>query len=125
VEKRPELASHRQRSASGACDQSRDIGVIFHNDLEYSFTANGKTVLANGHFTDFVVADAPEVIEHGLSVQIRLPGTGLVVRDAGQFMLNFVEGTITFVRGPHPLLVAGGGSEGAAAVAVICAQLSA
>lgn len=92
------------------------FGNIFHNDVTWRFSANGKTVIVRRHATQDITT---EITERGLSVHIQLAGRGLIVRDAGLFVQRF-DGTVELVRGPHPLLEAGGES---AAVAEICAAL--
>ena len=73
-------------------------------------------MIVRQHFTQEITT---EVIERGLTIQIMLAGTSLIIRDAGVFVRTF-DGAVTIVRGPHPLLEAGGES---AAVAAICAAL--
>jgi len=92
---------------------------IFHANVDYTFSANGKTVLVQQRYTDRFPTLVSALTESGLTVQIRLAGGGLVVRDAGRFVMQF-DGTVSLVRGPHPVLEAGGES---AAVAAICAAL--
>jgi hypothetical protein len=100
-------------------DQGHGGTNVFHDSVTESFSANGKTVLVRGDFTDtFFFPDL--MTEHGLSVQIRLAGGGLVIEDAGLFVVQFPDGTITLVRGPHPLQPL----NESAAVAAICAQLA-
>jgi len=92
------------------------FGNIFHNDVTGTFSANGRTVIVRQHITQEITT---EVVERGLTIQIKLAGTGLVIRDAGVFVRTF-DGAVTIVRGPHPVLEAGGESG---AVAAICAAL--
>jgi hypothetical protein len=92
---------------------------IFHANIDYTFSANGKTVLVQQRYTDRFPILVAELTESGLTIQIRFAGGGLVIRDAGLFVMQF-DGTVNLVRGPHPVLEAGGGS---AAVAAICAAL--
>jgi hypothetical protein len=94
---------------------------LFHADVTFTFTANERTVVVAQHHTQRFPALVPELRETGLTVHIRLDGGGLVVRDAGLFVLRF-DGTVDLVRGPHPVLEAGGES---AAVAEVCALLAA
>jgi hypothetical protein len=94
---------------------------VLHSNISFSFTANGKTVLVDQNFTQHFSSSEPTFTVHGLSVSIRLAGSGLIVHDAGTFVERF-DGTVTLVRGPHPILEAGGAS---AAVQEICVQLSA
>jgi len=92
---------------------------VFHATIDYSYGANGKTVVGRQRYTDrFPMVDA-ELRESGLTVSIRLAGGGLVIRDAGRFVMQ-LDGTVTLVRGPHPVLEAGGVP---AAIAEICAAL--
>lgn len=94
---------------------------IFQTSIDFSFTANGKTVVLDQRYVQRFSASEPEFVVNGLSVSIRLLGGGLIVRDAGTFVQQF-DGTVSLVRGPHPILEAGGVS---AAVAEICALLAA
>ena len=93
---------------------------VFHENVVWTFTRNNKSVVVARHATRHFPVLEPEFRESGLTVQIRLTDGGLVVRDAGVFVLGF-DGTVHLVRGPHPLLEVGGES---AAVAVICAELA-
>lgn len=102
---------------------SQPFANLLYENVTISFTANGKTVLATEHVTDYFPANAPELVEHGLSLQIKLLGGALVIQDAGTFVRTF-DGTVTFVRGPHPLLITGGGDELAPAAEAICAALA-
>jgi hypothetical protein len=94
--------------------------------VDYRFSANGKTVaarvrLAETFFPNKDFAELPVVLTmHGLSIQIRLLGGAIVIQDAG-LVVELPDGTAAVVRGPHPVLAAGGLP---AAVAAICAQLS-
>lgn len=93
---------------------------IFHATIDYSYTANGKRVIGRQRYTDRFPTVVPELRESGLTVSIRLAGGGLLIRDAGRFVMQF-DGTVTLVRGPHPVLEAGGVP---AAIAEICAALT-
>ena len=94
--------------------------------VDYRFSANGKTVaarvrLAETFFPNQDFPDLPVVLTmHGLSIQIRLLGGGIVIQDAG-LVVELPDGTAAVVRGPHPVLAAGGVP---ATVATICEQLS-
>lgn len=92
------------------------FGNIFHNDVTWTFSANGRTVIVRRHITREITTD---VVERGLTVHIKLAGSGLLIRDAGVLARTF-DGQVTIVRGPHPVLEAGGESG---AVAAICAAL--
>ena len=94
--------------------------------VDYRFSANGKTVaarvrLAETFFPDKDLPELPVVLTmHGLSIQIRLLGGGIVIQDAG-LVVELPDATAVVVRGPHPVLEAGGET---AAVETICGQLS-
>ena len=94
--------------------------------VDYRFSANGKTVagrvrLNETFFPDRDFPELPVVLTmHGLSIQIHLLGAGIVIQDAG-LVVELPDGTAAVVRGPHPVLAAGGLT---AAVATICGELS-
>jgi len=107
-------------------DQGHGLTNSTTGRVDYRFSANGKTVaarvrLAETFFPDKDFPELPVVLTmHGLSIQIRLFGGGIVVQDAG-LVVELPDGTAAVVRGPHPVLAAGGVP---AALATICAQLS-
>jgi hypothetical protein len=90
---------------------------IAHQNVTFTFSRNGKTVILRRHFTDTFQAVRTN---RGLFVHISVLGGGLVVRDAGLFVQDPTQG-VMLVRGPHPILEAGGTS---AALAAICAELA-
>lgn len=93
---------------------------LFNADIQFTFVAGGKTVVVRQHYTQRFPTLVPELTTSGLSVQILIAGGGLIIHDAGRFTMGF-DGTISLVRGPHPVLEAGGES---AAIAAVCAALT-
>ena len=78
--------------------------------------AAGRDLLPDKDFPELPVV----LTMHGLSIQIRLLGGGIVIQDAG-LVVELPDATAVVVRGPHPVLEAGGET---AAVETICGQLS-
>ena len=107
-------------------EQGHALTNVATGHVDYRFSANAKTVTARVRLAEtfFPDRDFPELQDvltmHGLSIQILLLGGGIVIQDAG-LVVELPDGTAAVVRGPHPVLEAGGET---AAVATICAQLS-
>lgn len=106
--------------------QGHDFTNVAVGQVNYTFTANGKTIVARVRLgeTFFPNKAYPELTDvltmHGLSIQIRLLGGGIVIQDAG-LVVELPDGTVGIVRGPHPVLQSGGLSF---AVATICGKLA-
>ncbi len=77
-------------------------------------SANGKTLSETDHNVDFFNAAGYDKTV-GLPIHVRLSGGGVVIRDAG-YVLFDPDGSVAFIRGPHPQL------EGN--TAALCAALS-
>jgi hypothetical protein len=108
-------------------EQGHSFTNVAIGSVDYTISANGKTVvakvqLAETFFPNKLYPELTTVLTmHGIGIQIRLLGGGLVIQDAG-FVIELPDGSVTIVRGPHPVLLAGGLSAG---VAQICALLAA
>jgi hypothetical protein len=76
---------------------------IIHVQLVGTDSANGISLDESDHYTIHVSADETERLT-GLTMHARLPGGGLVTRDAGSFV-RAPDGSIDLVRGPHPALL--------------------
>jgi len=107
-------------------EQGHSFTNVAVGSVNYTISANGETVVANVHLAETFFPNKlyPELtdvlIMHGVGIQIRLLGGGLVIQDAG-LVIELPDGSFTIVRGPHPVLFAGGLSAG---VAQICALLA-
>ena len=76
---------------------------IIHVQLVGTQSANGVALDESDHYTIHVGADETQRLT-GLTMHARLPGGGLVARDAGSFVRR-PDGSIDLVRGPHPALL--------------------
>jgi hypothetical protein len=76
---------------------------IIHVQLVGTDSANGVALDESDHYTIHVAADETQRLT-GLTMHARLPGGGLVARDAGSFVRR-PDGSIELVRGPHPGLL--------------------
>jgi hypothetical protein len=78
-----------------------DGTLITHIDRVLTFTANGKTLTSNDHFTRFVDPARPFLIDiAGHLIGVELPGQGPILLEVGHFILD--------VRNPgSPILEAG------------------
>jgi hypothetical protein len=108
-------------------EQGHSLTNVAISSVDYTISANGKTVvakvqLAETFFPNKLYPELTTVLTmHGIGIQIRLLGGGLVIQDAG-LVVELPDGSVTIVRGPHPVLLAGGFSAG---VAQVCALLAA
>ena len=71
-----------------------------HVQLVGEDSANGVSLTESDHYTIHIDAEGNQRLT-GLTMHARLPGGGLVARDAGQFT-RLADGSIGLVRGPHP-----------------------
>jgi hypothetical protein len=107
-------------------EQGHSFTNVAVGSVNYTISANGKTVvakvqLAETFFPNKLYPELTTVLTmHGIGIQIRLLGGGLVIQDAG-LVVELPDGSFTIVRGPHPVLLAGGLSAG---VAEICSLLA-
>ena len=78
-----------------------DGTLITHIDRVLTFTANGKTLTSNDHFTRFVDPTKPYLIDiTGHLIGVELPGQGPILLEVGHFILD--------VRNPgSPIVEAG------------------
>ncbi len=78
-----------------------DGTLITHIDRILTFTANGKTLTSNDHFTRFVDPTRPYLIDiAGHLIGVELPGQGPILLEVGHFILD--------VRNPgSPIVEAG------------------
>ena len=66
-----------------------DGTLITHIDRVLTFTANGKTLTSNDHFTRFVDPAQPFLIDiAGHLIAIELPGQGPILLEVGHFILD-------------------------------------
>jgi hypothetical protein len=66
-----------------------DGTLITHIDRVLTFTANGKTLTSNDHFTRFVDPAQPWLIDiAGHLISVELPGQGPILLEVGHFMLD-------------------------------------
>jgi len=78
-----------------------DGTLITHIDRVLTFTANGKTLTSDDHFTRFVDPTQPFLVDiAGHLISVELPGQGPILLEVGHFILD--------VRNPgSPILEAG------------------
>jgi hypothetical protein len=78
-----------------------DGTLITHIDRLLTFTANGKTLTSDDHFTRFVDPARPFLIDiAGHLIGVELPGQGPILLEVGHFVLD--------VRNPNaPIIDAG------------------
>jgi hypothetical protein len=66
-----------------------DGTLITHIDRVLTFTANGKTLTSNDHFTRFVDPARPFLIDiAGHLIAVELPGQGPILLEVGHFILD-------------------------------------
>jgi hypothetical protein len=66
-----------------------DGTLITHIDRILTFTANGKTLTSNDHFTRFVDPTQPFLIDiAGHLIGVELPGRGPILLEVGHFILD-------------------------------------
>jgi hypothetical protein len=66
-----------------------DGTLITHIDRVLTFTANGKTLTSNDHFTRFVDLTKPYLIDiAGHLISVELPGQGPILLEVGHFILD-------------------------------------
>ncbi len=76
--------------------------TTIHVQLVGTDSANGVSLDESDHYTIHVDAEGNQRLT-GLTMHARVPGGGLVSRDAGQFT-RLDDGSIGLIRGPHPAL---------------------
>ena len=78
-----------------------DGTLITHIDRVLTFTANGKTLTSNDHFTRFVDPTRPYLIDiSGHLIGVELPGQGPILLEVGHFILD--------VRNPGSAIIEAG-----------------
>jgi hypothetical protein len=100
--------STRRAEAAGLSDvfalttiTKPDGTLITHIDRILTFTANGKTLTSNDHFTRFVDPTQPFLIDiAGHLIGVELPGRGPILLEVGHFILD--------VRNPGSAIVEAG-----------------
>jgi hypothetical protein len=66
-----------------------DGTLITHIDRVLTFTANGKTLTSDDHFTRFVDPAQPSLIDiAGHLISVELPGDGPILLEVGHFVLD-------------------------------------
>jgi hypothetical protein len=82
-----------------------DGTLITHIDRVLTFTANGKTVTSNDHFTRFVDPARPYLIDiAGHLIGVELPGQGPILLEVGHFILDARTGSLLIEAGQHDTL---------------------
>lgn len=83
-----------------------DGTLITHIDRVLTFTANGKTLTSNDHFTRFVDPAQPFIIDiAGHLIGVELPGQGPILLEVGHFVLDARNpGSPIFEAGRHDTL---------------------
>jgi len=76
--------------------------AIVHMNYDGTISANGHTLVERDTFTRTFYADGT-MSDDGSTVHIQGPG-GVVMRDAGLIAYSDTDGTVAYVRGPHPQL---------------------
>jgi hypothetical protein len=78
-----------------------DRTLITHIDRVLTFTANGKTLTSDDHFTRFVDPTQPFLVDiSGHLISVELPGQGPILLEVGHFILD--------VRNPGSAIVEAG-----------------
>jgi hypothetical protein len=66
-----------------------DGTLITHIDRDLTFSANGRTLTSNDHFTRFVDPAQPFLIDiAGHLIAVELPGQGPILLEVGHFILD-------------------------------------
>ena len=86
--------------------------AIIDNNSVGTDSANGITLTETDHFVDFINSAG---YDKEVGTPIHIQDGGIVIRDAGYILFN-PDGSVAFIRGPHPQL------EGD--TAAVCAALS-
>jgi hypothetical protein len=96
-----------------------DGTLITHIDRVLTFSANGRTLTSNDHFTRFVDPAQPFLIDvAGHVIGVELPGQGAILLEVGRFVLD--------VRNPGaPIIEAGQHDTVDRDTAAFCAYFSA
>ena len=84
-----------------------DGTLITHIDRLLTFTANGKSLTSNDHFTRFVDPGQPYLIDiAGHLIGIELPGQGPLLLEVGHFVLDMrhPSAPVVFEAGQHDTL---------------------
>jgi hypothetical protein len=83
-----------------------DGTLITHIDRILTFTANGKTLTSNDHFTRFVDPTQPFLIDiAGHLIGVELPGQGPILLEVGHFILDVRNpGSAIIEAGQHDTL---------------------
>jgi hypothetical protein len=82
-----------------------DGTLITHIDRVLTFTANGKSLTSNDHFTRFVDPARPWLVDiAGHLISVELPGAGPVLRELGHFIVDARTGTVILEAGQHDTL---------------------
>jgi hypothetical protein len=74
-------------------------GAIVHQNVVGTDTANGVTLRDATHYVDHINSLGVVIKEVGLDFHVQ--NGGLVLRDAGYIRFN-ADGSVAFIRGPHP-----------------------
>ena len=83
-----------------------DGTLITHIDRVLTFTANGKTLTSNDHFTRFVDPTQPYLIDiAGHLISVELPVQGPILLEVGHFILDVRNpGSAIIEAGQHDTL---------------------
>jgi hypothetical protein len=80
-----------------------DGTLITHIDRVLTFTANGKTLTGDDHFTRFVDPAQPWLVDvAGHVISVRLPGSeGPVLQEVGHLIVDARTGAVIVEAGQH------------------------
>jgi hypothetical protein len=82
-----------------------DGTLITHIDRVLTFTANGKTLTSDDHFTRFVDPAQPYLIDiAGHLIGVELPGQGPILLEVGHFVVDARTGSAIEEAGQHDTL---------------------
>jgi hypothetical protein len=82
-----------------------DGTLITHIDRVLTFTANGKSLTSDDHFTRFVDPAQPYLIDiAGHLISVKLPGQDPLLLEVGHFILDARTGSVIVEDGRHDTL---------------------
>lgn len=96
------LNYHVKVSGRDFYDNGTWVGAIVEQRQDGTDTANGVTLPDADHYIDHFTPQSDR--ETGLIIHVSIPGGGVLIRDAGNIEFDN-DGNITFVHGPHPLIL--------------------
>ncbi|MGH3384788.1 MAG: hypothetical protein ACRDO1_09445 [Nocardioidaceae bacterium] len=78
--------------------------LVIHRTVQFTIEANGRTLIERDRYQLFIAPDG-SIHEVGLHTHVR-GQHGLVLRDAGHVLFN-PDGSVEYIRGPHPQFLGG------------------